>query len=266
MNEMNSLRVMSWNIWWRFGPWKERAPAIAATLAKENADIICLQEVWDDGEGNFAAELADSLDYHHVFAPGAKPNGVYMGNAILSRWPINSHEIVSLYDEPGAEEMRVAIRADIIGPKREIPVFCTHLNYLPYHSAIRQKQVADVLEFIDAARPWAYPPILCGDFNADPMSDEIRTITGLKASPVDRLALLDAWDVCNPGHLGFTWNTENPFAAETREPNRRIDYIFAGYPKANGHGHLKSCRIAANAPVEGIWPSDHFALIAELNA
>ncbi len=25
-----SLKVLSWNIWWQFGPWQSRAPAIEA--------------------------------------------------------------------------------------------------------------------------------------------------------------------------------------------------------------------------------------------
>ncbi len=264
MSDDKRLRVMSWNLWWRFGPWQERAPAIAATLAREGADIICLQEVWDDGARNFAAELAGELGYAHAWAPGARPNGIHMGNAILSRWPIAGHETIALYGQAGADEMRVALRADIEGPGVRIPVFCTHLNYLPYHSHIRQRQVAGVLEFMQASRPWKYPPILCGDFNAEPMSDEIRMITGLAAVPVEGLALLDAWSYCHPERPGFTWSRANPHAGQSLEPERRIDYIFAGYPRPGGKGQILDCRITGNAPVEGVWPSDHFALVAEL--
>jgi endonuclease/exonuclease/phosphatase family metal-dependent hydrolase len=39
------LRVLSWNLWWRYGPWESRRPAIAATLARLDADVIALQEV-----------------------------------------------------------------------------------------------------------------------------------------------------------------------------------------------------------------------------
>ena len=51
------LRVMSWNLWWQFGPWGERLPAIAATLAAVDADVFALQEVWHDGTRSQAAEL-----------------------------------------------------------------------------------------------------------------------------------------------------------------------------------------------------------------
>ena len=60
------LRVLSWNIWWRFGPWERRRPAIAATLARLDADVIGLQEVWGDETTNLAAELAAELGYHHL--------------------------------------------------------------------------------------------------------------------------------------------------------------------------------------------------------
>ncbi len=259
-----TLSVMTWNLWWRFGPWRERAAAIAATLAREAPDIICLQEVWDDGRRNFAAELADGLGYAHAYAPGARPNGIHMGNAILSRWPIKTREAIALHDEPGAEEMRVALRADVAGPTGTIPVFCTHLNYLPYHSAIRQKQVADLLAFIKRSPRGALPAILAGDFNADPMSDEIRMITGRAAAPVSGIALFDSWDHCHPGAPGLTWSRENPFAAENPEPQGRIDYIFVARPRAGNAGTIMNSRIAGNAALKGIWPSDHFALVSDL--
>ena len=40
------MRVATWNIWWRFGPWEQRAPGIEATLRSIDADIVCLQETW----------------------------------------------------------------------------------------------------------------------------------------------------------------------------------------------------------------------------
>ena len=261
MDKPTSLQVMSWNLWWRFGPWQARAPAIAATLAAEAPDILCLQEVWDDGRRNQAAELAEALGYHHAYAPGARPNGIHLGNAILSRWPIRAQRTIPLPAEAGAEELRVALAAEIDAPVGMIPLFCTHLNHRPQHSAIRQKQVAALMRFIAETPRGALPPILGGDFNADPMSDEIRMITGLAAVPVAGLVMFDTWHYCHPHAPGLTWSRENPFAAESPEPQRRIDYIFAG-PPAGRAGRILDCRLAGTAPVNGIWPSDHFALIA----
>ena len=46
--------------------------------------------------------------------------------------------------------------------------------------------------------------------------------------------------------------------------DRRIDYVFTGWRKAGGAGHPVGCRLAGNEPVDGVWPSDHFAVVAEL--
>ena len=37
------VRIATWNLWARYGPWERRAPAISATLARVDADIIGLQ-------------------------------------------------------------------------------------------------------------------------------------------------------------------------------------------------------------------------------
>ena len=51
------MRIVSWNLWWRYGPWKRRQDAIAATLAETGPDVCGLQEVWEAPGENLAAEL-----------------------------------------------------------------------------------------------------------------------------------------------------------------------------------------------------------------
>ena len=40
-----AMRILSWNLWWRYGPWEQRREAIAATLAEIGPDVCGLQEV-----------------------------------------------------------------------------------------------------------------------------------------------------------------------------------------------------------------------------
>ena len=47
------------------------------------------------------------------------------------------------------------------------------------------------------------------------------------------------------------------------EPERRIDYIFSGYPLQNGLGHLEACRVVCDDAADGVWPTDHFGVYAE---
>lgn len=258
------LRVLSWNLWWQFGPWQERAAAITKTLKKLDADVIGLQEIWGKDGRNSAALQAKELGYHYHYAPGAKINGVRMGNAILSRWPILKTKTLPLGSDGVNEEMRIAIFAQIDGPRGKIPVFCTHLNWQMAHSHIRQQQVRELVAFVKANKGWKFPPVICGDFNADPQSEEIRMMTGQTTAAVPNLVFHDAWAFVHGTKTGDTWDNINPFVAKEYEPNRRIDYIFTGWPRPDGAGHITDCKIVANAPIDGIWPSDHFALLAEL--
>jgi endonuclease/exonuclease/phosphatase family metal-dependent hydrolase len=118
-------------------------------------------------------------------------------------------------------------------------------------------------EFVAESRPTDYPPIMCGDFNADPLSDEIRMLTGRATVPVPRLVFVDAWEVAGDGP-GVTWSNENPYAVRDLEPDRRIDYVFVGWPKARGAGHVVSASVEGIDAVHGVYPSDHYAVLAEL--
>jgi endonuclease/exonuclease/phosphatase family metal-dependent hydrolase len=258
------LRVLTWNIWWRFGPWERRRPAIGATLARLDADVIALQEVWSDETTNLAADLAAELSYHHVFAPGMDMKGFGFGNALLSRWPIARHESTRLHGQKETGEGRLALFAEVDGPRGPLPVFSTHLNWRYHHSHIRQRQVADLTRFVDRMGPGTFPPIVCGDFNAEPASEEIRMMTGLTTCPVEGLVFHDAWVGAGGGGPGYTWDNANPYVVAEFEPDRRIDYILVGRPVACGAGHVVDCRIAGNEPMGGVWPSDHHAVLAEL--
>src|SRR5205085_1427402 len=112
----------------------------------------------------------------------------------------------------------------------------------------------------------SYPPILCGDFNAAPDSDEVRMLTGRTTVPVERLVFHDAWEVAGGGGAGWTWSNQNPFAVLDLEPDRRIDYVFVGWPKGGGRGHVEACEVVGLDPVGGVVPSDHLGVLATLRA
>ncbi len=258
------LRILTWNVWWHFGPWEQREPAILQAMTGLNADIIALQEVWGDGTANFAEKVADHLGYQYVFESSMDIRGDKFGNALLSRWPIIRDDFTMLFGEKETGEGRRALFAELDGPHGRIPVFSTHLNWKFEQSNIRQRQVTDLAHFVDQKRPWTYPPIVCGDFNAEPGAEEIRMLTGLTNCPVDSLVFHDAWVVAGREGSGLTWDNHNPHVVVKCEPDRRLDYIFVGQPGPGGAGHIVDCRLAGNEAIDGVWPSDHYAVVAEL--
>jgi endonuclease/exonuclease/phosphatase family metal-dependent hydrolase len=258
------LRVLSWNLWWRFGPWEQRQPAIIETIRRTDADILGLQEIWDDKQANLAAIIADELGYEYVYEARLDHDGVRFGNAVVSRWPLTGHEMLPLPAPDDREELRTVVRADIDGPRGPIQLFTTHLNWRFDESHVRQDQVRAIAAFIAESPKRQYPAILCGDFNADPDSDEIRMLTGKSASPVDRMVFHDAWLAAGDGSTGMTWSNTNPYARLDLEPDRRIDYVLVGWPKAGGAGHVVDCKLVGGSPIAGIHPSDHIGVVAEL--
>lgn len=261
------LTVLTWNLWWRFGPWEERLPAIVATIRALDPDIACLQEVWTADGTSSARVVADELGRHVREAHRLEVEGVGFGNAVVSRWPITGGDVLPLPAPPDADELRTCLRADIDSPFGPVQVFATHLNWRYDHSAIRQDQVRAICEFVASSPARTYPPVLCGDMNAGPDSDEIRMLTGRAAVPVPRLVFHDAWEVAGrAGDPGVTWSNRNPYAALDLEPDRRIDYVFVGWPKDGGRGHVVDCRVVGRDPVGGVHPSDHFGVLATLRA
>lgn len=258
------LRVATWNLWWRFGPWEERLRRIVDELRRVDADVVALQEVWAADGTSSADVIADELGLERVSAADLEMSpGVLFGNAVLSRWPIEGSEVVRLPAGDANDERRLILRADVDGPNGPLQVFSTHLNWRFDQSAVRQLQVEQIAEFVQDSRPRTYPPIVCGDFNAEPGSDEIRTLTGQRPVASD-LVMLDCWRAVHPTDPGFTWDNENPFVAEQLEPTRRIDYVLAGWPKAGGAGHAVGAELIGAAPIDGMYPSDHFGVVVEL--
>jgi endonuclease/exonuclease/phosphatase family metal-dependent hydrolase len=263
------VRVLTWNLWGRFGPWLPRKEAIVATLADVGPDLCGLQEVWSAGGQNLAADLAERLGMHWRWemvtpAPHEAADEVRIGNAILSRWPVLADAAARLPTD-GTDEGRVAVHARVDAPGGALPMFTTHLTHYPGASLIRLAQVRRLAEFVAGCiADCAYPPVVTGDLNAEPASDELRLLGGsLTAPAVPGQVLVDAWRYADPADPGFTWDHRNGYQTASPIPDSRIDYILVGLPR-HGRGRVQSARLAGDTPVDGVWPSDHFAVVTDL--
>ncbi|MGF0176839.1 endonuclease/exonuclease/phosphatase family protein [Streptomyces sp. Marseille-Q5077] len=269
------MRVVTWNLWWRFGPWEARQKAILAELRDLRPDVVGLQEVWADDRENQAEWLAAELGMHWAWAPSPAPERwrrrigdptVDIGNAVLSRWPVVDRRTLRLPAPPDIDDGRLALFTRLATPSYDIPFCTTHLTSALHGSAVRCRQVAALAEFVAENRgDTPFPTVVTGDFNAWPDSDEIRLFGGYRTTPlVPRQVFFDAWQYAAPDAPSATWDRSNPYVADSREPSVRIDYIHVGPPGADGLGHVRAVRRAGAAPVDGVWPSDHAAVVADL--
>ncbi len=87
-------------------------------------------------------------------------------------------------------------------------------------------------------------------------------MTGRQSINATSTFFIDAFEAAGHGD-GTTVTAANPFAANT-PVDRRLDYIVVGLPSARG-GKITHCRVVANEDVEGVFPSDHFGVYAELS-
>ena len=264
---MDVLRVVTVNIWNRQGPWAERLPLLRAGLEALAPDIVGMQEVMAFGGATQAHEIAAELGWNVHFAPAwTIGGGLTWGNAIVSRWPFAATEVLPIPAPPELDSRSVA-HALIDAPCGKVPVFCTHLTYQLHRSDARCAQVRALADHVlERCPPESFPPILLGDFNADPDSDEMRFLRGLTPLGGRSVYFADAWAATRPLEPGWTYDRKNPYALRSREPSRRIDYIYVRGPDRALRGEPLDARLVLDAPVGAVWPTDHFGLLAEIQA
>ena len=261
-----ALRILTLNIWNVSGGWRDRREAVLDVLREESPDVVCLQEVIDNERGNQAAWLADSLGgWHWTYdgEPSQAGGGARFGNAVLSRRPIDATTSLRLpYVEDPADIQRVAVHARTGG----VDVVCTHLSWQLEDGALRERQAVALADFAAEVTDLASTtgPVIAGDLNAEPESNEVRYLTGLASIDGRSTFHWDAWRTAGAGGPGITWSDDNPHAAAENEPNRRIDYVLSRLRGTTGMGKPLECRVVGDSPRAGVWPSDHFGVVAVL--
>lgn len=236
-----ALRLATFNIWHDREDWPSRLPLIVETLRAADADVIGLQEVLEDaatGLPNQADTIAAALGGYAVRFTSTDAEGSprRYGNAILSRLPILRTDTKTL--EP-LDDWRTAVRVVVDFGGRPIDVVNTHFHHTAEGASIRARQATDLLAWIGDGPT---PAVVMGDFNAaldDP------GLAGLAASP----RFVSALPV---GAAQTTLNTNEGHTA------RVIDHVFV---ERDAFGVLSS-RVTGTQDVDGVWPSDHYAVEA----
>ena len=181
--------------------------AVAGVIRRRGADIIGLNEIFDDAEGRKygrqPGELAARLGFHAFFAPAIRVSGIPYGNALLSRFPILQARTVLIPDpaEPaydGYYETRCVLMAeiDVAGGLR---VCVSHFGLNP-DEQINAFRTAE--ECIREDRC-----VLMGDMNLTPENPLLLPL---------RKRLFDTAEAFPAPRLSFP----------SQAPDRKIDYIF----------------------------------------
>lgn len=272
------------------GAWHERCSTFQKWLALLNPDVICLQEVLIGGKYDMVADIFGSMpSYAHrahiIASPWWVDNNVGFCNAIVSKYPIKKQIILrlpELYKLTDVwQETRAALTCILDTPHGDISVTCTHLNYKYHHSAIRLKQAVALAAFVQKNCPKgkdAFPPILCGDFNANSesiVSQYLRGETAIDTKTFgigidgaqESIFFHDAWLFAGKNDIsgrGVTWARRNSYTHDYFERDQRLDYIYVGPWSKNEKGVVETCRVVCDHDFTGTFPSDHFGVFARL--
>jgi endonuclease/exonuclease/phosphatase family metal-dependent hydrolase len=200
------VTVLSYNIHRGVGlDGRSDLARIAEVLRSSGADLIALQEVdvgtRRSGGVDQAAELGRLTGFEQVFGAAMDYDGGQYGEAVLSRWPIQSSRVHALPHSP-EREPRCALEVRVRPVGGELRFVGTHLDHLADATdRIAQVRALDTLLAADELTP----TILVGDFNDEPGAQSLS-------------ALADTWaDVLGPDRSGT-------FPAD--HPERAIDHLF----------------------------------------
>jgi endonuclease/exonuclease/phosphatase family metal-dependent hydrolase len=252
------MRIMTWNVWGRFGPWQQREPLISETIAAVRPDVLALQEVWSISGTGQADALAARHGLHATFTRSHMPNDpdedVELGLAILSRWPIRGAESIRL--PTGAGPDTVALLVHLRHPDATLHVMTACLDWEEDHQEHRVRQSQELLEILTSSElDGPLPVILAGDLNAPPVTPEIHVLTS---------AMTDCWSAARTEHAN-TFDASNPYvSSHDWHADTRIDYILA----RSGHLHhalrMETATLAGHSHATHNPPSDHYAVVADL--
>jgi endonuclease/exonuclease/phosphatase family metal-dependent hydrolase len=208
------LRLMTYNVHSCVGSdGVLSAERIADVIAESDPDVVALQEV-DVGQSRSGKVhqgewIANRLRMTHLFSSARETDGGHYGNAILSRYPLDSVRAGLLPTRAARKllEPRVAQWAKVDWGGYEVHLVNTHLS-LDRHERLAQARAL-------LGSEWVLHPdhraatVVCGDFNSVPWSRVHRAM---------RLRMVDAREA---PHASWRGTFPSWF------PILRLDHIFA---------------------------------------
>jgi len=271
------MRVMVWNVRWRFGGnWRERERSILATTGAYRPDLLGLVESWS-GEGTDQPHrLADQRGMHAAWAATSLPpieyaaqrgpnrqgvdhDGVDIGVGLVSRWPILHVETHALPNEQRGGAAPTALLATLDHPRGPLHVVVAGIEWEPRYAADQLAQCRALAALAtDVRLDGPLPVLLLGDLNAAVDQVELAPL-------VD--AMVDTWAAAGADPSAVTLDSALPFAPRgaVKQIDRRIDHVFARPGRPGLPLSVRGAFLAGDRPIDGVYPSDHYAVGVDLD-
>jgi endonuclease/exonuclease/phosphatase family metal-dependent hydrolase len=279
------MRVLTQNLWGYYYPldgpgtgrarpgaepaaWSDRRVVLADGLRALDPDLAAFQEaIRRDGYDQVTDLLGPGYHLAHQTRREADGSGI----SLASRWPLGQVHEVDLQVTPRTKGfLPVALVAEIevpppIGPLLFInhkPNFQLHLEH---ERGLQAVATASFVERLVAER--GRHVVVAGDFDATPDSASLRFWRGRQGLGDTSVCYRDAWEHIHGDEPGHTFTPETPLIAEGTWPldrGRRIDYVLVRCAEHGPSLDITACARTFDQPVDGVWGSDHFGVVADL--
>jgi exodeoxyribonuclease III len=251
------MKLMSYNI---LEGGNGRIDPLAEVIRLANADVVALQETWDE---SLFHKLADRLGMDRFLAANPKnPEGsVGLLTRLKIRQAINHAPLDSRISKS-------AFSALIESKQGDIALIGLHLHHYETFAdeSVRVKELNAILEI---ARGMRVTPFLAGDFNASHPDQQIdlaaaRSKTRERVAaqgdqfPRDAISKVLAASYID-AHAMHHSPADFDTSFTTSKPAMRVDYIFAPQLLAQ---RINSCIVFK--PEIGRYASDHYSVVAEI--
>ncbi len=272
---LGDVRVLTLNLWQKFGAWADRRSVLIDGIRALAPDLLAFHEsIKTDGYDQVTDLLGPEFNIAH--SKGRDANG--MGISIASRWPLGEVLEVDLNVTPRTVGFPcTTLVVEVIAPD---PVgqllFVNHFpNWQLNFEHEREMQAVAAARFVEERIGQSNKQVvMAGDLDADPQAASVRFWSGRQSLADMSVCYRDAWESTHPEDPGHTFTPRNPLVRDGvvkgmrpfRDwPFRRIDYIFVRF---GAHGGLAldiaACARIFDEPIDGVFASDHFGLVADL--
>lgn len=256
---------MTWNVWWRFGDdWEGREGAIRATVDDCRPDLLGLVESWSGDGTDQPHRLAADLGMHAVWVPASLPSvphpdhpGVGFGLGLLSRWPVSATWRELPHAQRGGPPPTVLL-ATVDHPDGPLHVLVAGTEWEDRFAGDHLAQCRELAALAtDPSLDGPLPVLLIGDLNAEPGQSELDPVLD---------AMTDTWTLAGGDPAAITFDSSLPIAEPGAEKqfDRRIDHVFARPGRPGAPLRATRAVIAGDRPIDGVYPSDHYAVVVDL--